>query len=290
MKHVHDSLPPYLKVENGELWLTEDDRENLKISYRIKDIIFSEQSDFQHVMILDSYDFGRMLVLDGVVQTTSIDGHIYNEMISHVPLQFRPLAKKVLIIGGGDCGAAREVAKYKHIEEIHMVEIDEKVVLSCKAHLQEVSGNLSDPRVQFIYDDGVAFVKKCENEYDVIIIDSSDPVGPAEALFSRDFYANVRRALKEDGLMVCQSQSPIFHLDILRQTYTNIRELFPHVQVYTATVPTYPGGLWSFTIGSTKPLSLPETLTIPPDTKYVNEGVVKQCFQLPQFLKKALEQ
>lgn len=290
MKHVHDSLPPYLKVENGELWLTEDDRENLKISYRIKDIIFSEQSDFQHVMILDSYDFGRMLVLDGVVQTTSIDGHIYNEMISHVPLQFRPSAKKVLIIGGGDCGAAREVAKYKHIEEIHMVEIDEKVVLSCKAHLQEVSGNLSDPRVQFIYDDGVAFVKKCENEYDVIIIDSSDPVGPAEALFSRDFYANVRRALKEDGLMVCQSQSPIFHLDILRQTYTNIRELFPHVQVYTATVPTYPGGLWSFTIGSTKPLSLPETLTIPPDTKYVNEGVVKQCFQLPQFLKKALEQ
>ncbi|TXK89632.1 polyamine aminopropyltransferase, partial [Parageobacillus sp. SY1] len=220
---------------------------------------------------------------------TSIDGHIYNEMISHVPLQFHPSAKKVLIIGGGDCGAAREVAKYKHVEEIHMVEIDEKVVQSCKAHLQEVSGNLSDPRVQFIYDDGVAFVKERESEYDVIIIDSSDPVGPAEALFSRDFYANVRRALKDDGLMVCQSQSPIFHLDILRQTYANICELFPHVQVYTATVPTYPGGLWSFTIGSTKPLSLPENTTIPSDTKYVNEGILKQCFQLPQFLKKALE-
>jgi spermidine synthase len=289
MKRVQDTLPPYVKVENGELWLTEDDRENLKISYRIKDVIFSEPSEFQHVMILDSYDFGRMLVLDGVVQTTSIDGHIYNEMISHIPLQLHPAAKKVLIIGGGDCGAAREAAKYPHIEEIHMVEIDEKVVQACKAHLQEVSGNLSDPRVKFIYDDGVAFVREHENEYDVIIIDSSDPVGPAEALFSRDFYANVRRALKEDGLMVCQSQSPIFHLDILRRTYNNIGELFPHVKVYTATVPTYPGGLWSFTIGSTKPLSFPEQAAIPADTKYVNEGILKQCFELPQFLKTALE-
>ncbi|WP_027409343.1 polyamine aminopropyltransferase [Anoxybacteroides tepidamans] len=289
MKQLQDSLPPYLKTENGDLWLTEDDRENLKISYRIKDVIFSQQSAFQHVMILDSYDFGRMLVLDGVVQTTSIDGHIYNEMISHIPLQLHPSAKKVLIIGGGDCGAAKEAAKYSHIEQIDMVEIDEMVVQSCKEHLPAVSGNLSDPRVRFIYTDGVAFVKERENVYDIIIIDSSDPVGPAEALFSYDFYASVRRALKDDGLMVCQSQSPIFHLDILKQTHANIRQLFPHVAVYTATVPTYPGGLWSFTIGSSIPLSLPETASLPNDTKYVNEAVLKQCFQLPEFMRKELE-
>lgn len=289
MKQLHDSLPPYLKAEHGDLWLTEDDRENLKISYRIKDIIFSKQSAFQHVMILDSYDFGRMLVLDGVVQTTSIDGHIYNEMISHIPLQLHPSAKKVLIIGGGDCGAAREAAKYSHLEQIDMVEIDEMVVQSCKDHLPAVSGNLSDPRVRFIYTDGVAFVKEHENVYDVVIIDSSDPVGPAEALFSRDFYASVRRALKEDGLMVCQSQSPIFHFDILKQTHANIRNLFPHVAVYTATVPTYPGGLWSFTIGSNRPISLPERASLPRDTKYVNEAVFKQCFQLPEFMRKELE-
>lgn len=288
MKDVLTSLPPYLKMENDELWLTEDDRENLKISYRIKEIIFSEQSPFQHVMILDSYDFGRMLVLDGVVQTTSIDGHIYNEMISHVPLQFHPSPKKVLIIGGGDCGAAREVAKYEHVEEIHMVEIDEKVVQSCKEHLPEVSGNLSDPRVQFIYTDGVAFVKDHANTYDVIIIDSSDPVGPAKALFSYNFYENIHRALKEDGMMVCQSQSPIFHKDILKQTYTNIRQLFPHAAIYTATVPTYPGGLWSFTIGSKIPLSLPDVSSLPSDTKYINDAVLKQCFQLPQFMQNAL--
>ncbi|MBB5325873.1 spermidine synthase [Anoxybacillus tepidamans] len=288
MKDILTSLPPYLKMENDELWLTEDDRENLKISYRIKEIIFSEQSPFQHVMILDSYDFGRMLVLDGVVQTTSIDGHIYNEMISHVPLQFHPSPKKVLIIGGGDCGAAREVAKYKHVEEIHMVEIDEKVVQSCKEHLPEVSGNLSDPRVRFIYTDGVAFVKDHANTYDVIIIDSSDPVGAAKELFSYSFYENIHRALKEDGMMVCQSQSPIFHKDILKQTYTNIRQLFPHASIYTATVPTYPGGLWSFTIGAKIPLSLPDTSSLPADTKYINDAILTQCFQLPQFMKTIL--
>ncbi|MGG3924139.1 polyamine aminopropyltransferase, partial [Geobacillus thermodenitrificans] len=231
-----------------------------------------------------------MLVLDGVVQTTSIDGHIYNEMITHVPLQLHPEAKQALIIGGGDCGAAREAAKYDRLETIEMVEIDEKVVHACKEHLPAVSGNLSDPRVKFIYDDGVAFVQGKEGVYDVIMIDSSDPVGPAEALFSSEFYANVHRALKEDGLMVCQSQSPIFHLDILKRTYRNIRELFPHVLVYTAVVPTYPGGMWSFTIGSKRPLDFPAQTTIPNDTKYVNDAVFRQCFSLPEFLRSALEE
>jgi spermidine synthase len=288
MNNVPKQLPHFIKNENGELWLTEDERENLKISYRIKEVIFENQSPFQHVMILDSYDFGRMLVLDGVVQTTSIDGHIYNEMISHVPLQFHPNPKKVLIIGGGDCGAAREIAKHKHVEEIHMVEIDEMVVDVCKEHLPDVSGNLSDPRVKFIYTDGVAFIKEHENTYDVIIIDSSDPVGPAKELFSFEFYSSVHRALNENGLMVCQSQSPIFHMDVLKQTYMNINKLFPYSNIYTATVPTYPGGLWSFTIGSKIPLSISENKSLPNDTKYVNADVLKQCFQLPQFMKQEL--
>jgi len=288
MNNVPKQLPAYIQQENGELWLTEDERENLKLSYRIKEVIYSNQSPFQHVMILDSYDFGRMLVLDGVVQTTSKDGHIYNEMISHIPLQLHPSPKKVLIIGGGDCGAAREVAKYKEIEEIHMVEIDEMVVDVCKEYLPEVSGNLSDPRVKFIYTDGVAFVKDQQNTYDVIIIDSSDPIGPAKELFSYEFYQSVFRALKDDGLMVCQSQSPLFHMDVLKQTFANIKRLFPYTNLYTATVPTYPGGLWSFTVGSKIPLSIQANKPIPTDTKYVNEDVLKRCFLLPQFMKQEL--
>ncbi|AMA71527.1 MULTISPECIES: polyamine aminopropyltransferase [Aneurinibacillus] len=280
--------PNYIEKKDDVLWLTEDERENLKISYRIKEIVASESSPFQHVMILDSYDFGRMLVLDGVVQTTSIDGFIYNEMITHVPLHFHPNPKRVLIIGGGDCGAAREVTKYKNVEQIDMVELDELVVKFCKEHLQEVSGNLSDPRVRFIYNDGVAFVKDIENHYDVIIVDSSDPIGPAKQLFELDFYRNIHRALKEDGIMVCQSQSPIFHFDVLQQSYKHISDLFPLTKLYTAVVPTYPGGMWTFTMGS-KVYDKPVEHAFQQDTKYFNKNILDACFQLPQFLIQKLQ-
>ena len=146
----------YLQKIGNDLWFTEVDRNNLKIDYRIKEVVHSETSPFQQVMILDSYDFGRMLVLDDAIQTTALDGYIYNEMISHIPLNVHPNPKNVLIIGGGDCGAAREAAKYPDIDKIDMVEIDETVVKACKQHLQEVSGNLSDPRVNFIFEDGTA--------------------------------------------------------------------------------------------------------------------------------------
>ena len=278
----------YLQTINGDLWLTEDERENLKISYRIKEVLFSKQSPFQNVMVLDSYDFGRMLVLDGVVQTTSIDGHIYNEMISHVPLNLHPNPEKVLIIGGGDCGVAREVCKYDSVKEIDMVEIDELVVSACKEHLPEVSGNLSDPRVNFLFIDGVKYVENKQNEYDVIIVDSSDPIGPAEQLFSKDFYTNLYKALKDDGLMVCQSQSPVFHLDVLKRSYSHIQSLFPITKLYTAVVPTYPGGLWSFTIGSKKYEDV-KSDNFSKDTKYVNQAILEGCFKLPEFLQQALK-
>lgn len=278
-----ERLHTYLSEENGDLWLTEDERENLKISYRIKEIVYEEKSPFQHIMILNSYDFGRMLVLDGVVQTTSVDGHIYNEMITHVPLNIHPNVKKVLIIGGGDCGAAKEVCKYPLIEQIDMVEIDEKVVQASKSYLPAVSGNLSDQRVHFIFDDGVKFVQNKEKEYDLIIVDSSDPIGPAAVLFEKDFYQSIGKALKDDGIMVCQSQSPIFHQTIMRQTYKHIGEIFKEVMMYTAVVPTYPGGLWSFTIGSKKYKNILEFQQ--KDTKYVNEEVAKSSFSLPNFMK-----
>ncbi|MBH8596907.1 MULTISPECIES: polyamine aminopropyltransferase [unclassified Thermoactinomyces] len=279
-----NEMPKFLQKIGQDWWLVEDERENMKISYRIKDIIFAAPSDFQHVMILDSYDFGRMLVLDGVVQTTSLDGHIYNEMITHVPLSIHPDPKRVLIIGGGDCGAAREAAKYSGVERIDMVEIDEMVVRVCKEHLQDVSGNLSDPRVHFIYNDGIEYIKQHKNAYDVIIVDSSDPIGPAKQLFERSFYENIREALKEDGLMVCQSQSPLFHREVMKQTVHHIEELFPISKIYIATVPTYPGGFWSFTIGSKKYKDL-VVKNFDKETKYVNESILRSCFDLPEFLR-----
>ncbi|WP_203236639.1 polyamine aminopropyltransferase [Nocardia panacis] len=276
--------PNFLERIDGELWLVEDERENMKISYRIKEVVFAESSDFQHVMILDSHDFGRMLVLDGVVQTTSLDGHIYNEMITHVPLSIHPNPQRVLVVGGGDCGAARESTRYHGVDAIDMVEIDELVVKVCKEYLPAVSENLDDPRVNFVYDDGIEFMKTKKNYYDVIIVDSSDPVGPATRLFEYEFHRDIRAALKEDGLVVCQSQSPLFHRAVMRQTVDQLRDLFPIVRPYLATVPTYPGGFWSFALGSKRYQALPAHPFDKP-TKYLNDTILRACFALPEFLR-----
>lgn len=278
----------YLHQDESGTWLTEKERENLQIKYRIKQILFEQSSPFQHVMILESYDFGNILALDGIVQTTAMDGHIYNEMIVHVPLMVHPNPRHVLIIGGGDCGAAREACKHAKVQHIDMVEIDEVVVEACMQHLPEVSGRLSDPRVRFIYTDGVEYVKRYRHHYDVIIVDSSDPIGPAQQLFELDFYRNLHHALKPDGMMVCQSQSPIFHKEVMKQSFMHIQSLFPHTQLYTAVVPTYPGGMWSFTLGSKQRLHLNPNAKFPRPTSYFNKEILQSCFQLPQFIRHLL--
>lgn len=281
-------LPAFLSENKHGLWMTEDERENLKIDYRIKEILFEAQSTIQHVMILDSYSFGRMLVLDGVVQTTSLDGHIYNETISHVPLSIHPNPKKVLIIGGGDCGVAKEVCKYSSVEQIDVVEIDPMVVEVCLKYLPEVSGGLSDPRVNFIFDDGVKYVQNSPTRYDIVIVDSSDPIGPAEVLIEKSFYRSICNALKDDGLMVCQSQSPIFHGEVMEQIFERVHDIFPKTKMFTAVVPTYPGGLWSFTLGSKGYVIPNEARMKELDVLYVNEEIIVSCFSLPEFMNKQL--
>lgn len=270
------------------LWFTEEEKNNLRINYGINDITFDDCSPYQHIMIADSPDFGPMLILDGIVQTTSADGFIYNEMIAHIPMCSHPDPKKVLIIGGGDCGVAREITKYPCVKKIDMVEIDEMVVKACKEHLREISGNLNDKRVNFIYTDGVKYIKECSNKYDIIIIDSSDPIGPAVELFSMDFYKNVSNILEDGGIFACQSESPIFYADVMKDIYKNLCDIYKEVKVCTAVVPTYPGGLWSFTIGSKESIDTkPERLS--GDNQYVNAGILKSCFYLPEFVRKTLD-
>lgn len=285
-----ERLPKYIANIDGKLWLTEVEKDDLKLSYRINKVLFEEQSQFQHVMVLDSPLFGSMLVLDGIVQTTASDGHIYNEMISHMPLTLHRDPRRVLIIGGGDLGAAREVAKYDSVEHIDLVEIDEAVVRACQAHLPEVSGGQQiDPRIHLHFRDGVEYVKQQHNQYDVIIVDSSDPIGPAVQLFETAFYQNIHNALKEDGILVCQSQSPIFHQDVLVQSYSRIKNIFNDTRMYTAVVPTYPGGMWSFTMGSKQPLPDLEKVTFDKDTRYMSENLIVSAFSLPAFLQQLLQ-
>ncbi|MCX7904313.1 MAG: polyamine aminopropyltransferase [Caloramator sp.] len=271
----------FFKKVGDEIWFEEVDRDSLKISYKVKDILYSKKSKFQDIYIVDSYDFGKMLVIDGIVQTTERDGFIYNEMISHVPLSMHENPKKVLIIGGGDLGAAFEVTKYP-VEKIDVVEIDEDVVKASLEYLKEISRDLKDERVNFIYEDGAKFVREKKNEYDIIIVDSSDPIGPAEVLFSENFYRDVYSALKEDGIMACQSESPILYPDVFRATYHRLKNIFPLVKISIATVPTYPGGFWSFTIGSKKYDKINKVYDI--DTKYVTREILESSFNIPKFV------
>ena len=288
-----ERYPEFIKQIDNEYWLAEFESYNFKVSYKIKSIIFSQQSKFQHVMILDSYDFGRMLVLDGIVQTTSADGFIYNEMISHIPMNIHPNPKKVLIIGGGDCGAAKEIVKYPEVEHIDIVEIDETVVKACLKHLPEISGNLCDPRVNFIFRDGMNFVQNLANRkdskdsYDIIIVDSSDPIGPAIPLFEPDFYKSLHNIIKNDGLMVCQSESPIFHAKTMKQIYKRLSGIFPITRLYTTVVPTYPGGMWSFTLASKK-YEHANPPKFDKKTGFVNKEILEKCFAVPEFIKKML--
>jgi len=225
------------------------------------------------------------------MQTNEMDGYIYNEMISHVPLVTHPSPKDVLVIGGGDCGAVSEITKYSCPQKIDMVEIDEFVVKECIKHIPSIAGNAPhDERVNFIFDDGIEFVRNRKEMYDVIIIDSSDPVGPAEDLFSEKFYIDAKNCLRPYGILVCQSESPFFYKDTLQRTYRFLCNHFNIVRTYKAVVPSYPGGLWSFTIASQEydPLNA-ATDRLAKTTKYINEEIFKSCFDLPNFMKEMLE-
>ncbi|WP_334110119.1 polyamine aminopropyltransferase [Thermodesulfitimonas autotrophica] len=275
-----------------ELWYTEDQNNILRFSYRVNQSLHVEKTPFQHLAVLDTVGFGRMLVLDGIVQTTVWDEFIYHEMIAHVPLNTHPNPKKVLIIGGGDGGTAREVVRHPRVEKAVMVEIDERVVAAAREYLPELSGELDNPKLDLRFTDGIKHVAASRNEYDVVIIDSTDPVGPAVGLFSREFYGQVYQALKEDGLFVAQTESPLFNTDVLARICKDVGAIFPVVRTYLACVPSYPGGLWSFTLGSKKydPLEVKPEIIPALSYRYYNLQVHRAAFALPQFLKEALGQ
>ncbi len=233
-----------------ELWFTEEWLPGLKISVRVKSVVYQARTKYQTLAIYDTHWYGRMLVLDNVIQTTELDEHLYHESIAHVPLFCHPNPKEVLIIGGGDGGTLREVLRHSCVKRATMVDIDGEVVEAAKKYLPQWSTGFADSRTNLIIGDGMKFVKERKEEYDVIIIDSTDPVGPGEVLFEEDFYRNVRGALKEGGLMVAQTESPITEAPTVRKIAGRIAGIFPVVGVYTAPVPSYPGAWWGFTCGT----------------------------------------
>lgn len=266
-------------------WFSELQTKDVQIGLKIKSILWQEQTSYQELVVAETNAYGRMLVLDGAIQTTIGDEFVYHEMITHVPLVAHPNPKRVAVIGGGDGGAIREILKHPEVEEAHLIEIDDRVVEAAKRFFPEISVALDKERAFLHFTDGIQWVKQAR-DFDVIIVDSTDPVGPAEGLFQPEFYRSIYEALGQDGILVAQSESPFLEPDIVQRVTSGVRQTFPTVKLYLANVPTYPSGLWSFTLGSKAPLdTLIRENVASISTKYWTPDIQQACFQLPRFVE-----
>ncbi len=267
-----------LEVEEGRV---------LKVRY--KKLLKSVKSVFQKIDVYETDAFGKMLVHDEVIMLTEFDESHYHEMIVHPALLTHPNPEKVLIIGGGDGGTMREVLKHKEVKEAHLCEIDKMVVDVCKEFFPNLSKSFDDKRAKLFFEDGAKFVEQRKDYYDVIIVDSSDPIGPAEVLFQEKFYNDMFNSLKDDGIVITQSESFIYHKDIIENIASFSKRIFPYYSYYYTLVPTYPSGLIGFSFCSKKydPLKdlNEERIKDLGNLKYYNKGIHYSAFNLPNSWK-----
>ena len=284
-----------MEADDGlSLWVTETHKNSMRLGFKVEKTLYSGKSPFQRVDVVETRDHGVMLLNDGLVMLSERDEFIYHEMIAHVPLFVHPNPRRVLVIGGGDGGTVREVLRHSKIERTVMVEIDEMVVNACREYLPEVSCALDDPRLELRIEDGIKYVAETEERFDVVLVDSTDPIGPAAPLFDREFYHGVSRVLTDEGILISQAESPFYNQDIQRPMLLNQRPFFEKLHIYLFSNLTYPGGLWSFGFASKKrcPLGdfdpdLPDRSGI--DTRYYNPKIHRASFMLPTFVSRHLE-
>lgn len=285
---------PKLERVTADNWLEERFKNYLGIRYRVKETLFTGNSQFQAVDVVDTYGHGKMLFNDGLAMVSERDEFVYHDMITHVPLFSHPSPKRVLVIGGGDGGTAREVLRHKNVEECVMVEIDEMVVSACKQHIPQTSEVFNNPKLNLIIADAVKWVEENQNEkFDVVIVDSTDPIGPAQPLFSEEFYENVKGVLNSNGVVVSQGESPYYEVEAQRSLLSILGTQFSTVRMYNFTNLTYPGGLWSFTFASNEidPIKNFDKSRVENsglDFNYYNADLHSAAFCLPSFQKKHL--
>jgi len=260
------------------------------LTVKVHRIVESTQSEFQRIDVLQTEDFGKMLVLYGSLMVCENDNNAYNEMIAHVPLFSHPAPRQVLIIGGGDCGALSEVMKHPEVERCLMCELDKMVVETSKRHFPRLCAGLQDPRAEVIYQDGKKFIEETDDSFDIVILDLSDPVGPAADLFQKRFHKKVYERLNDDGILVAQSESPFYNKKTVRSLYANLSQIFPIVRMYTCFMPIYPSGFWSFAFCSKKYDPLDDFdeqrwLNLALSTQYYNAETHRGSFSLPQFAR-----
>ncbi|MGN0632736.1 MAG: polyamine aminopropyltransferase [Oscillospiraceae bacterium] len=279
-----------------ELWFTENHTDNVKFNIKVKKQLYSHKSYYQQIDILDTYEFGRVLVLDGYIMLTEKDEYVYHEMVTHIPMAVNPDIKNVLVIGAGDGGTLRELCRYDTIEKIDMVEIDELVIEVCKRYLPQTACCYNDPRLDLHIGDGLKYVRYKENEYDLIIVDSTDPFGPGEGLFTKEFYGRCFTALNDTGILINQHESTYYdsYIDMVQRTHKRISANFPVSMVYQTHIPTYPSGQWLFGFASKNlhpvyDIKAERWEALGIKTKYYNTELHKGCFALPNDVKEVLE-
>ncbi len=278
-----------------ELWYTDEHTKDVRFSMKTTAQIASKKSAVQQIDILDTPAYGRVLVLDGGLMITEKDEFIYHEMLAHVPMAVHPNVKNVLVIGGGDGGTVRELVKYRSIETIDLVEVDKDVVLLSKKYLPFTSSKLKDKRVKVWFEEGLRYVRGQKEEYDLIIVDSSDPYGPAEGLFTREFYGTCYKALRSDGILINQHESPFYqeHKMSVQKAHRNIALEFPISTVYQCHIPSYPSGHWLFGFASRKygpldNLDADRWQALDIRTRYYNTDVHRGAFMLPNYVRELL--
>lgn len=260
----------------------------IQYSYEVSKVLYHKQSKFQDIMVFENPFFGKVLVLDGVVQITEKDEFFYHEMLVHIVLNSHPNPKKVVVIGGGDGGTVREVLKHKSVEKVFFIEIDEDVINVSKKFFPSVASGVKDKRVDIKCMDGAEFIKGRRSEIDVVIVDSTDIVGFAESLFTRNFFRTINNCLKEDGMFVTLSESLHFHKDMVVEVQKTMRSSFPVVDLYTAPIATYAGNWWSFSVGSKKldPREIRRRDRI--STKYYSAEIHRSAFLPKEMYAKLL--
>ena len=278
-------------------WAVEAWTPHVHCRFRVRERLFSARSEFQRIDIVDTVEFGRMLLLDHTVQTTERDEWAYHEMLAWVPLMAHPHPKRVLIVGGGDGGLLRAVLAHPDVEEAVQVEIDRHVVEACKEHMPRLSrGAFDDPRARVVYEDAFTFLERVEEPFDVALLDTTDPIGPAERLFTAEFYGRVAGALGKEGVAAAQSGSPWFQPEVIARSVEAMRSGFPTVRVYLGSVPAYPGGLWTFTLGTRgrDPLAVSEAELeervhrLKQEARFFSPEVYRAAFALPPFIRSLL--
>lgn len=281
-----------------DLWFTEMHTADARFSIKIIEHLHSEKSIYQQIDLYDSETFGRFLAIDNFMMLTEKDEFIYHDMITHPAMAVNPDIKRVLIIGGGDGGSAREILRYPTIEHVDLVEIDERVVRLCQEYLPQTACKLdADSRLHLYFEDGLLFVKNMASQsYDLILVDSTDPIGPGEGLFTYDFYQNCKRILSDNGILINQHESPYYKNDAyeMRRSHAKLKCTFPIAKVYQFHMPTYPSGHWLFGFASKKydpieDLKADRWKSFGLYTRYYNTELHQGAFMLPTYVKEGLE-